>query len=113
MVNSGHHTPDGCRPVAPDVCRRLSPLVRGLTRRRYAALFFVSGTTVGVDDGRVVRSLDAVPGDAVGLLRDALETTPAPPDDEAQYLVCDLEAGECWACGANAGLEFVTRHNRS
>lgn len=114
MVNSADHpAPDGCRPVEPDVCARLSALVRGQSRRRYVALFFVSGSTIGADDGRVVRSLEGLPGDAVGLLRQALETPPAPPADEAQYLVCDLEAGACWACDAQAGLEFVTRRNRS
>jgi hypothetical protein len=109
MVDQADSTPDGCRPVAADVCRRLSDLVRGCTRRRYLALFFVSGSRLGADDGRVVRTLEGLPDDVPGLLREVLSGAAG---DTAQWLVCDLEGGECWACDADAGLDFVTRRNR-
>ena len=109
MVDQADSTPDGCRPVAPEVCRRLSDLVRGSTRRRYVALFFVSGSRVGADDGRVVRTLEGLPDHVPALLRDVLAGATG---DASQWLVCDLAGGECWACEADAGLDFVTRRNR-
>lgn len=110
MVDQADSAPDGCRPVAPDVCQRLSDLVRGRTRQRYVALFFVSGHRVGADDGKVVRTLEGLPDDVPGLLRDALAG--AQGDAAQQWLVCDLVGGACWACEADAGLDFVTRRNR-
>ena len=109
MVDQADSTPDGCRPVAADVCRRLSQLVRGRTRQRYVALFFVSGSRVAADDGKVVRTLDPLPDDVPGLLREVLSGAAG---DALQWLVCDLVGGECWACDADAGLDFVTRRNR-
>jgi hypothetical protein len=102
--------PDGCRPVAADVCSNLAAIAKGRTRtRRYVALFLVNGSGVGADDGRVARALEALPAEAMSLLRAAL--TPADGEPE-QWLVFDTHSGDCWACPAEAGLEFVTRRNR-
>lgn len=109
MTHPVGSAPDGCRPVPAHVCDRLASLARGRTRRRYVALFLVNGSGVGADDGRVARALEALPADAVSQLRQAL--TPADGEPE-QWLVFDTHSGDCWACPAEAGLEFVTRRNR-